>query len=50
MIALGQAHRVAIVALLATMDEPLGHAVGNGLEAEEAIAALEGGGQPKSPT
>jgi pyrimidine-nucleoside phosphorylase len=44
MIAIGQAHDCPTVALLTTMDHPLGWAAGNTLEVEECIRALRGEG------
>ena len=44
MISLGADHGCPVVALLTAMDRPLGRAVGNALEAEEAILALRGEG------
>jgi len=41
---LGAEHGVATRALVTRMDTPLGRAVGNALEAEEAVAALKGEG------
>ncbi len=44
MVGLGAAHGVRTVALLTSMDAPLGRAVGNALEVAEALEVLEGGG------
>ena len=44
MVELGTAHGVRTAALLTAMHQPLGMAVGNALEVEEAVACLAGGG------
>jgi len=44
MVAIGAARSLPTVALLTAMDRPLGVAIGNGLEAEEAILCLRGEG------
>ncbi|HVT39386.1 MAG TPA: thymidine phosphorylase [Gemmatimonadaceae bacterium] len=44
MIALGARHGCPVVALLTSMDSPLGIACGNAIEVEEAVATLAGGG------
>jgi pyrimidine-nucleoside phosphorylase len=44
MVALGEAHGCPVVAILSNMDFPLGHACGNAIEVEEAVALLRGGG------
>jgi thymidine phosphorylase len=46
MVALGTAHGVTTVALLTDMSTPLGRAVGNAVEVEEAVEVLAGGGPP----
>jgi thymidine phosphorylase len=44
MVELGEAHAVTTVALLTDMSTPLGRAVGNAVEVEEALEVLAGGG------
>ncbi len=46
MVTLGAEHGVRTTALLTRMDVPLGLAVGNAVEVEEAVAMLSGGGPP----
>jgi thymidine phosphorylase len=46
MVGLGAAHGVRAVALLTSMETPLGRAVGNALEVAEAVDVLDGGGPP----
>jgi pyrimidine-nucleoside phosphorylase len=44
MVDLGEAHGCRTVALVTAMDRPLGRAIGNALEIEETLLALEGQG------
>ncbi len=44
MVELGRAHGVTTVAMLTDMSTPLGLAIGNAVEVEEAVAVLAGGG------
>jgi thymidine phosphorylase len=46
MVALGTEHQVRTRALLTRMDTPLGRAVGNAVEVEESVRALQGDGPP----
>jgi thymidine phosphorylase len=49
MVTLGEEHGVRTTALLTRMDTPLGRAVGNAVEVEEAVAMLSGGGDDGPP-
>jgi thymidine phosphorylase len=44
MVGIGTEHGVRTTAVLTRMDEPLGRAVGNGVEVEESVATLSGEG------
>lgn len=44
MIRLGEAYHRKVTCILSNMEEPLGYAIGNGLEVEEAIACLQNNG------
>jgi thymidine phosphorylase len=44
MVALGEANGVRTTAVLTRMDTPIGRACGNGLEVEESVEVLRGGG------
>jgi pyrimidine-nucleoside phosphorylase len=44
MISIGEAHACRTVALVTAMDRPLGYAIGNAIETEEAIMTLRGEG------
>jgi thymidine phosphorylase len=44
MIRLGEAHGVRTAAMITAMDTPLGRAVGNAVEVQEALDVLDGGG------
>ncbi len=46
MVTLGEEQGVRTSALLTRMDTPLGRAVGNAVEVEEAVATLAGQGPP----
>jgi thymidine phosphorylase len=46
MVTLGEEHGVRTAALLTRMETPLGRAVGNAVEVEEAVATLSGQGPP----
>lgn len=49
MIKIGKSHGKKVVCVLSNMEEPLGYAVGNALEVQEAITTLDGNG-PKDLT
>lgn len=44
MLAIGRAAGLGMVAVLSWMDQPLGYAIGNALEVDEAVRTLHGGG------
>lgn len=44
MVRIGQAHKVRVKAILTDMNQPLGYAVGNAIEVNEAMATLKGHG------
>ncbi len=44
MVDIGRSHGRCVIGVLSDMDAPLGLAVGNALEVEEAVAVLKGGG------
>jgi pyrimidine-nucleoside phosphorylase len=44
MVKIGKAYRKPTICLITNMDEPLGYAVGNALEVEEAVNTLQGNG------
>ena len=44
MIEIGKKYNREVICLLTNMDEPLGYAIGNGLEVNEAISSLKGQG------
>lgn len=46
MIAIGKRYQVEVVCVLSKMDEPLGFAIGNGLEVKETLEALNGNFSP----
>ena len=46
MVEIGRAHGRRVIAVLSDMDAPLGYAVGNAVEVEEAVSVLKGDGPP----
>lgn len=44
MVRIGKAHHVTVKAILTNMDQPLGFAIGNAIEVNEAMATLKGTG------